>query len=157
MLIFEKQRVCHQFYFIVLETLWDPTDCNPPGSFVHRVLQARITGVGCPCPPPGIFLTQGPNHHLLSVDRCVLYYQRHLGSPEVILWWYSPLSQQDFICNSQWNHHVYLIFSRPLKASDWGKVERAQASLKSLLGKNELHGCWLIARLLCMFINIDRD
>ena len=27
-------------------TLCDPTDCSPPGSSAHRVLQARITGVG---------------------------------------------------------------------------------------------------------------
>ena len=23
-------------------TLWDPMDCSPPGSSVHRILQARI-------------------------------------------------------------------------------------------------------------------
>ena len=23
-------------------TLWDPTDCSPPGSFAHGTLQARI-------------------------------------------------------------------------------------------------------------------
>ena len=28
-------------------TLCDPTDCSLPGSSVHGILQARITGVGC--------------------------------------------------------------------------------------------------------------
>ena len=28
-------------------TLCDPVDCSPPGSSVHGVLQAEITGVGC--------------------------------------------------------------------------------------------------------------
>ena len=32
-------------------TLCNPTDCSPPGSSVHEILQA--TGVGCQCPPPG--------------------------------------------------------------------------------------------------------
>ena len=28
-------------------TLCDPIDCNLPGSFVHGILQAKNTGVGC--------------------------------------------------------------------------------------------------------------
>ena len=28
-------------------TLCDPMDCSPPGSSVHGIFQARITGVGC--------------------------------------------------------------------------------------------------------------
>ena len=32
--------------------LCDPTDCNPPDSSVHGILQARILS-GWPCPPPG--------------------------------------------------------------------------------------------------------
>ena len=39
-------------------TLCDPTDCNPPGSSVHGILQARI-GSGLPSPPPGDFLIAG--------------------------------------------------------------------------------------------------
>ena len=33
------------YLFVVAKlrlTLWDPMDCSPPGSFVHRILQARI-------------------------------------------------------------------------------------------------------------------
>ena len=40
-------------------------DCSPPGSTVHRILQARITGVGCHALLQGIFLTQGLNPGLL--------------------------------------------------------------------------------------------
>ena len=36
---------------------------------------------GLPCPPPGVFLTQGSNTHLLDLLICrqVLYHQCHLG------------------------------------------------------------------------------
>ena len=32
-------------------TLWDPMDCSPPGSSVHRILQQEYWS-GLPCPPP---------------------------------------------------------------------------------------------------------
>ena len=41
-------------------SLW-PVDCNPPGSFLHGILQARILEWGCHFLLPGIFLTQGLN------------------------------------------------------------------------------------------------
>ena len=34
-------------------TLCNPMDCSLPDSSVHGILQARNTGVGLPCPPPG--------------------------------------------------------------------------------------------------------
>ena len=49
--------------------LCDPMDCSPPGSSVHGILQARISGL--PCPPPGIFLTQGSSPCFL----CLLHWQ----------------------------------------------------------------------------------
>ena len=38
---------------------------------------------GLPCPPPGIFPTQGSNLHLLCLLHCkqILYPLRHLGKP----------------------------------------------------------------------------
>ena len=39
----------------------DPVDCSPPGSSVHGILLAERWS-GLPCPPPGIFPTQGPAH-----------------------------------------------------------------------------------------------
>ena len=44
-------------------TLCDPVDCNPPGSFVHGILQAKI--LEWVALFQGIFLTQGLNQHLL--------------------------------------------------------------------------------------------
>ena len=34
-------------------TFCDPMDCSPPWSSVHGIFQARNTGAGLPCPPPG--------------------------------------------------------------------------------------------------------
>ena len=39
-------------------------DCSPPGPFVHGILQARNTGVGCYALLQGTFPTQGLNSHL---------------------------------------------------------------------------------------------
>ena len=48
---------------LLCPTLCHPMDCSPPGSSVHRVLQARYWS-RLPFPSPGIFLTQGPNQHV---------------------------------------------------------------------------------------------
>ena len=47
-------------------TLCNPLDCSPPGSSVHRILQAR-TGVGCHTLLQEIFRTQGLNPCLLRL------------------------------------------------------------------------------------------
>ena len=39
-------------------TLCDPMNCNPPGSFVHGIIQARILS-GLSCPPPGALPNPG--------------------------------------------------------------------------------------------------
>ena len=39
-------------------TLFDPMDCNPPGSSVHEDSLAKNTGVSCHALLQGIFLTQ---------------------------------------------------------------------------------------------------
>ena len=49
----ESESVSHSF-------VSDPVDCNPPGSSVHRILQARIlTAARCIALLQGIFLTEG--------------------------------------------------------------------------------------------------
>ena len=48
-------------------TLCDPMDCNPPGSFVHGTLQARILEWVAVPSSRGIFPTQGMKPHLLSL------------------------------------------------------------------------------------------
>ena len=45
-------------------TLCDHRTFSPPDSSVHGISQARILE-RLPCPPPGVFLAQGSNQHLL--------------------------------------------------------------------------------------------
>ena len=73
-------------------TLCDPMDCTPPGSSVHGIFfSGKNTRVGCHFLLQGIFLTQGPNLHLL----CLLHWQANslplsqLGSPHNISWSFS--------------------------------------------------------------------
>ena len=44
-------------------------DYSLPGSSVHGIFQARVTGAGCHFLLQGIFLTQGSNPHLLGLLR----------------------------------------------------------------------------------------
>ena len=62
-------------------TLCDPIDCNPPGSPVHGILQARILEWVAISFSKGIFPTQGSNLGLLHC-RQILYHQNHQGSTE---------------------------------------------------------------------------
>ena len=55
-------------------------DCSLPGSSVHRILQARITGVGFHFLLQGIFLTQESNPSLPHF-RQILYPLSYEGSP----------------------------------------------------------------------------
>ena len=50
--------------------LCDPTDCSPPGSSVHGILQARILEWVAMPSSRGVFLTQGSNPCLL----CLLHW-----------------------------------------------------------------------------------
>ena len=40
-------------------TLCDPRDCSLPGSSVHGDSPGKNTGVGLPCPPPGVLPDPG--------------------------------------------------------------------------------------------------
>ena len=64
-------------------TLCDPTDCSPPGSSAHRILQAQIMKWVAMASSTGIFLSQGSNPSLLHLLHCrqILYPLGHLGSP----------------------------------------------------------------------------
>ena len=60
-------------------TLCNPTDCSPPGSSVHGILQARILE-WVPCPSPGDL--PDPGIEPMSLMPPVLaggFYERHLG------------------------------------------------------------------------------
>ena len=58
-------------------TLCDPTDCSPPGSSVHGILQARILEWIAISSSRGIFSTRGSNLSLLHLLHCrqILYHQ----------------------------------------------------------------------------------
>ena len=76
--------------FIILETavlspqscptLCDPRNCNPPGSSVHGILQARILEWITYSLLQGIFPTQESNRGLLHC-RWILYQLNYQGSP----------------------------------------------------------------------------
>ena len=61
-------------------TLWDPRDCNPPGSSVPGDSPGKKTGVGSHTLLQGIFPTQGLNPGLLNC-RLILCCLSHQGSP----------------------------------------------------------------------------
>ena len=64
-------------------TLCNPVDCSPPGSSVHRLLQARILEWIATSFSMGIFQTQGLNMCLLfwQADSLPLSHLRSLSSP----------------------------------------------------------------------------
>ena len=64
-------------------TLWDPTNCSPPGSSVHRDSPGKNTGVGCHALLWGIIPTQGSNPSLLHC-RWILHHLSHQGSPRIL-------------------------------------------------------------------------
>ena len=51
----------------LLSPVSNPTDCNPPGSSVHGIFQARRLEMGCHFPLQGIFPTQRLKLHLLHL------------------------------------------------------------------------------------------
>ena len=57
----QLESACVCLVIQLCPTLCDPMDCSLPGSFVHGILQARNTEVGC----HGLFLAQGSNPSLL--------------------------------------------------------------------------------------------
>ena len=64
-------------------TLWDPTNCSPPGSSVHGDSPGKNTGVGCHALLWGIVPTQGSNPGLLHC-RQIVYDLSHQGSPIIL-------------------------------------------------------------------------
>ena len=65
--------------------LCDPMDCNPPGSSVHGIFQARILEwVAIPF-SRGSFQLRDQTHlsYVSCIGRQVLYCQGHLGSPRI--------------------------------------------------------------------------
>ena len=66
-------------------TLYDSTNCSPPGSSVHGSSLGKNTGVACHALLQGIFPTQGLNPGLPNC-RQILYHLSHQGSPRILEW-----------------------------------------------------------------------
>ena len=73
-------------------TLCNSMDYSLPGSSVHGVLQARITGVGCHSLLQGIFPTQELTPGLLHCGG-MLYHLSHQGSPATLRKALTPLTK----------------------------------------------------------------
>ena len=69
----------------VVSTLCNPTDCSPPGSSIHRILQARIRA-GSHSLLQGIFPAQSSNSGLLHCRQFFFFFflshLSHQGSPD---------------------------------------------------------------------------
>ena len=57
-------------------TVWEPMDCSPPGSSVHKDSPGKNLGVGCHALLQGIFPTQESNPGLPHC-RWILYHRSH--------------------------------------------------------------------------------
>ena len=73
-------------------TLYDPTDCSPPGFSVRGDSSGKYTGMGCHALLQGIFPTQGLDPGLPHC-RQSLYCLNHQGSPRILEWVAYPFSR----------------------------------------------------------------
>ena len=78
-------------------TVWNPIDCNPPGSSVHGDSPGKITGVGCHTFFQRTFPTQSLNPGLPHC-RQFIYHLSDQGSPRIVEqeaqeYWRGPLLQ----------------------------------------------------------------
>ena len=74
------KHVVVQLLLSCVRLFFNPVDCTPPGSSVHRISQGKTTRVGCQFLLQGILPTQGSNPHFLhwQADSLPL---SHQGSP----------------------------------------------------------------------------
>ena len=81
-----KTRLCAKL-LLSCPTLCDPMDCSPPGSSVHRILQARILEWVAMTSSRGSSQPRDRTHVSCGscIGRKVLYHQCHLGSPLIYL------------------------------------------------------------------------
>ena len=66
-------------------TVFDSTDCSPPGSSVHEDPTGKNIIMGCHAILQGIFPTQGLNPSLPHC-RQILYHLSHQGRPRILKW-----------------------------------------------------------------------
>ena len=121
----------------------DPVDCNPPGSSVHGILQARILewvampyfrGSSQGSSSPGIELA---SLYVSCLGRQVLYHQHHLGIPEK----YSRTVQQ--LAHRGWDACLQLLKAQNLKVH----IQGTYCIWIFLLGKISLLNSWLCSEI----------
>ena len=84
-------------------TLCNPVDCSLPGSFVHRILRARILEYVAMPSSQGSSWPRARTR-VSCIGRWVLYHQWHLGSPFNQL--HAVLSRS-VVSNSLWCHGLW--------------------------------------------------
>ena len=80
-----------QYWLLQLcPTLCDPTNCSPPGSSVHEILQARILEWVATASSRGSSQPRDQIHvsYVSCLCTWVLYHENHLGSSSMITWLY---------------------------------------------------------------------
>ena len=83
-------RETHIYIVLCLVTqsspsVFDSTDCSPPGSSVHEDPTGKNIIMGCHAILQGIFPTQGLNPSLQHC-RQILYHLSHQGRPRILKW-----------------------------------------------------------------------
>ena len=147
-------------------SLFDPIDCILPGSSVRGLLQARITGVGLPCPPPGDL--RNPGNEPVSLTSPALAGRFFTTStiweaqwswdlnPNLSISTVSPVSQW-CSCSSETSGH------EPESESSCPQMEYQETSMVLILGKERsccgdggwhmLWGHWRRSRLGAQSLN----
>ena len=99
-------------------TLWDSTDCSPPGSPVHGNSSGKSTGVGCHFLLQGISPTEGSNPGLPHWRR-ILYSLIHQGS---LTMYQAPARclTNNFSLNFQNSPMIYISLSHFWRQESWG-------------------------------------
>ena len=102
-------------------TLWDPTDCSPPGSSVCGDSPGKNIGVCCHALVHEIFPTQGLNPGL-SHCRQILYHLKQNAKPmQIFSWWKCQVSDQR--CYKPWKKKRLLwprvVREGPLEEQRW--------------------------------------
>ena len=92
-------------------SVWDPMDCNPPGSSVHGDSPGKNTAVGCHDPLQRIIPTQGSNPGLLHC-RQILYHLNHRGSP-ITYMNETERESHSVMPASLWPHGLYSPWNSP--------------------------------------------
>ena len=96
-------------------TLCDPTDCSPPGSFVHGDSPGKYAEVSCHALLQGIFPTQGSNLGLLHCRwvESSLVAQTVKCLPRVRETWVRSLGQEDPLEKEMATHSSTLAWKIP--------------------------------------------